>query len=226
MPRGTDGTSDPRDKRVAVRVTESRQSEWREYADEYADGSMARLVRDAVEAYASRGSHLEQSPTVDGDQLGSVAEQLGSVAEQLEQLDDVGDRLAAIEKRLDAVESHVEPDGSVDAADVVKALPPVKPDEDTIPFTATFHAVNEDVRDAVVWTGRVDSLASHFDVGEDRIHDALGAMEQTPIEVQSAVLRDGDVRYWAPNQSRASHAVPSDEELQELYDAEYGGDSA
>jgi hypothetical protein len=193
-----------------VRVTESRRARWREYADEYADGSLARLVREAVEAYAQQDGNPAQSPTVDSEELGSVAKQLGSVAQQLDQLDDVGDRLTSIEDRLDAVESHVGPDGSVDAADVVTALPPTRPHTEKWLIAQGEY----DGDGTVVWSGRPEDLADQFGVTVDRIRDALGRVEESPIEVQSAV-ENGHTEYWAPKQSHAADAVPSTREVYE-----------
>jgi len=186
---------------VNVRTTEQRREQWKKYAAENEDVEhMTHLIHRGVSEYIAR--HSDESQT---DAVGESGVSAGDGDAVLQQLDDVADTLGtlsdslvSLDKRLSTVEGHVAPSTEIDAGDVVKALPPHRPDDKSWSI-----ARREYGGDDVVWQGTIQALADHFDARKDRVRDAIDRMEKTPIKIHREV-RGGTARYWSDKHSNAA----------------------
>jgi len=196
---------DSNEVRINVRTTENRRSQWKEYADENEDvDSMSHLIHRAVSEYTSRGGDVSVHGGGDDDSIASeaVIHRLDTLVSAVESLND---RFTEFDDRLSHIADGVNVTVDVEAADVIKALPPAEP------YTSGWRAVqgvldpdDDDPLSPVAWEGTVEALVEYFsdfpdEVSESRIQEVLAQAVDTDI-VESAVV-DGQTRYYSPEKS-------------------------
>lgn len=190
--------------RVNIRTTEERRESWKEYAATNDDvDSMSHLIHRAVAQYTARGGDTHGGQSADGAAVDAVMRQLDSLATAV---DDVATTVDDINERLDAVEEEIGITRDVEAADVVRALPPAEPQSDD--WTAMRQGMpdEDDPSSPVAWDGTVTAVADHLSdatssVSEEQIGDMLNRLKDTPA-VKSAVV-EGRMRYFSPEKSAA-----------------------
>ena len=165
--------------------------------------NMSHLIHRGVSQYIAQGGDAHGGQSTDGAATGAVMRQLDSLATAV---DDVATAVDDINDRLDAVEAEIGITRDVEAADVVRALPPAEPQSDD--WTAMRQGMpdDDDPSSSVAWDGTVTAVADHLSddmasVSEEQIGDMLDRLKDTPV-VESTVV-DGRMRYWSPEKSAA-----------------------
>ncbi len=202
---------DPNEVRVNVRTTEQRRDKWKQFASDHEQvRSMSGLIHTAVAQYIDRheGDTLRQkggtrhgSGGLDDETLDSLVDGLDAVDDVDDRLDSVVDTLQSIDSRLEQVEAHATPDDDLSATEVVRSLPPAKPQTEGH-IKALESPRTSSVQDEVAWRGTAEALAEHHGVTEETVKAELSHVEDTPA-VEVGVV-NGQTRWWSPGNSAAS----------------------
>lgn len=207
---------DPSKVRVNVRTTEQRRDKWKQFASDHEQvRSMSGLIHTAVHQYIARHEgdtprHSGGTPRgsgLDDETTSALLDGLDAVDDVDDRLDSVVDTLQSIDSRLEQVEAHATPDDDLSATEVVRSLPPAKPQTDGH-TRALEDPRTSAAQSQVAWRGTAKALAEHHGVAEEAVKAVLSHVEDTPA-VEMGVV-NGQTVWWSAENSAASKARITD----------------
>ena len=174
-------------EQINFTLTEEQKQRWEDHIEDSNEHqSMSQFIRFCVERRIADGGQSPTTGSVDGEQMGEIADRTRKIESNINQL----------QEQLDTVEQTLQnpPEEVIELAGEVMDVLPTEPELLREQQSATDDE-SPTVVDGTVQTGRPDDIAKQLDSDTYRVRLALDQLMEDTALVQSQIV-DGEERYY------------------------------